>query len=221
VDTIAEQRTIARTRDALRQKYGENVVLNSVKELKGRFFKILRISVKRLMKYAQEYAHKVPLLVTVSDEKIKVIIRSPEAADARIALGKLYKTKTPSAEILTDVINLVNEFCYLEETRREQGEKFREPAISSVTDKIKHNINISRKILKNVTTPAQRAGQDASLVFLKKEKANYQHIVSLEHDDKLHYFRKTGVMNNKGGFEYEEKPPELKKLELDDGDDDS
>jgi hypothetical protein len=50
-----------------------------VKELKGRFFKIIRISVKRLTKYAQDYAHKVPLLVPVSDEKIKVIIRSPDA----------------------------------------------------------------------------------------------------------------------------------------------
>jgi hypothetical protein len=76
-----------------------------------------------------------------------------------------------------------------------------------VTDKIKHNINVSRRILKKVTTPAQRAGQDASLLFLKEEKASYQHIVSLEHEDKLHYFRKTGVPNAKGGFEYDEKPP--------------
>ena len=28
-------------------------------------------------------------------------------------------------------------------------------------------------------------------------------------------------MNSKGGFEYEEKPPELKILEMKDGDDDS
>ena len=54
-------------------------------------------------------------------------------------------------------------------------------------------------MLKNVTTPAQRAG-DAQLVFLKTEQENYQHIVSLEHNDKLHYFRKTGYMNNKGGY---------------------
>lgn len=43
----------------------------------------------------------------------------------------------------------------------------------------------------------------------------------MEHNDKLHYFRKTGELNNKGGFEYEEKPPELKRMELEDGDDDS
>jgi hypothetical protein len=76
-------------------------------------------------------------------------------------------------------------------------------------------------MLRNVTTPAQRAGENAKLVFLKDEQASYQHIVSLEHEDKLHYFRKTGIMNNKGGFEYQEKSPFLKKLELDDGDDDS
>lgn len=58
-------------------------------------------------------------------------------------------------------------------------------------------------MLKNVTTPAQRAkAQDAqdNLIFLKESMPNYQHIVSLEHNDKLHYFRKTGAVNNKGGF---------------------
>ena len=84
--------------------------------------------------------------------------------------------------------------------------------INSVTDKIKHNIKVSRKLLKSVTTPAQRAGSKSELLFLKKNDENYQHIVSLEHDDKLHYFRKTGVMNNKGGYEYEDKPPDLKRL---------
>jgi hypothetical protein len=58
-------------------------------------------------------------------------------------------------------------------------------------------------------------------VFLKNQQAAFQHIVSLEHEDKLHYFRKTGHLNNKGGYEYLEKSPLLKKLELDDGDDDS
>jgi hypothetical protein len=93
--------------------------------------------------------------------------------------------------------------------------------INSITDKIKHNIKVSRKLLKNVTTPAQRAGQGGDLLFLKKDGEKYQHIVSLEHSDRLHYFRKTGLMNHKGGFEYDEKPPELKRLEMEDGDDDS
>jgi hypothetical protein len=53
VDTITEQRTIARTRDVMAMKYGENVVLSNVKELKARFFKILRTSMKRLVKYAK------------------------------------------------------------------------------------------------------------------------------------------------------------------------
>lgn len=69
-----------------------------------------------------------------------------------------------------------------------------------MTDKIKHNISVSRKLLKNVTTPAQRAKTADNLIFLKEKTENYQHIVSLEHNDKLHYFRKTGVANNKGGF---------------------
>lgn len=67
VETIAEQRTIAKTRDVMQVKYGDNVVLGNVKELKARFFKILRTSIKRLMKYAKEYAHKVPLLVDIID----------------------------------------------------------------------------------------------------------------------------------------------------------
>jgi len=38
-----------------------------------------------------------------------------------------------------------------------------------VTDKIKHNISVSRRLLKNVTTPAQRAKADESLIFLKEK----------------------------------------------------
>jgi hypothetical protein len=47
----------------------------------------------------------------------------------------------------------------VEESRRDVDPNLREPVIGSVTDKIKHNINVSRKLLKNVTTPAQRAAQ--------------------------------------------------------------
>jgi hypothetical protein len=139
-------------------KYGDNVVLGNVKELKARFFKILRTSIKRLVRYAKEYAHKVPLLVDIIDERIKIIMRSPDAVDARIALGKLYKTKSPSAEMLTEVITMVNQFYFQEEARREHAVRKKEPGISSVTDKIKHNISVSRRMLRNVTTPAQRAG---------------------------------------------------------------
>lgn len=44
------------------------------------------------MGYASEYAHKVPLLVPLEDEKVKVMIRHPTAMEARFALCKLYKT---------------------------------------------------------------------------------------------------------------------------------
>jgi hypothetical protein len=67
----------------------------------------------------------------------------------------------------------------VEESRRDVDPNLREPVIGSVTDKIKHNINVSRKLLKNVTTPAQRAGPDTELLFLKNNQDKYQHIVSL------------------------------------------
>lgn len=70
-----------------------------------------------------------------------------------------------------------------------------------MTDKIRHNIDISRKMLKKVTTAAQREGASSDLLYVKdKNEENYQHIVSLEHNDKLHYFRKRGALNKKGGF---------------------
>lgn len=180
VDAITESKTIARARDILMEKYGDNAVLSNVKELKSRFFKILRIGVKRLQRYAQEFAHKVPLLVHLSDEKIKTIIRCPEALESRIALGKLYKTTSFNAQILTETINIINAFCYGYETKNPTG-RTREPAIHSVTDKIKHNINVSRKLLRTVTTPAQRAEANgiSETVFVKKKDENYEHIVSL------------------------------------------
>ena len=79
--------------------------------------------------------------------------------------------------------------------------------INSITDKIKHNIKVSSKLLHNVTAPAERVDPNQELLYVKKSEDSYQHIVSLEHEDKLHYFRRTGTLNNKGGFEYEEKAP--------------
>lgn len=68
------------------------------------------------------------------------------------------------------MINVVNDFCYMEETRRESAkEKPKEPIINTVTDKIKHNINVSRRLLKAVTTPAQRAKAAENLIFLKEK----------------------------------------------------
>jgi hypothetical protein len=81
--------------------------------------------------------------------------------------------------LLADVINKVNLFCYKEESRREGEFNTKEPIINSMTDKIKHNIEISRKLLKNVTTPAQRVGPDTDLLYLKTQEEKYQHIVSL------------------------------------------
>ena len=66
-----------------------------------------------------------------------------------------------------------------EEARRDKAQKSKEPVINSITDKIKHNIQVSRKLLSNVTPPAQRADPESELLFLKKEEENYQHIVSL------------------------------------------
>jgi hypothetical protein len=93
LDFVILHKTIAKTRDALKNKYGEHVVLNNVRELKARFFKILRLAAKRLNRYSSDFAHEVPLLVNLGDEKIKTIIRHPAALNARIALAKLYKTK--------------------------------------------------------------------------------------------------------------------------------
>jgi len=56
----------------------------------------------------------------------------------------------------------------------------KEPVINSITDKIKHNIKTTKKLLHNVTAPSEIAGPDQELVFVKKDQASYQHIVSLE-----------------------------------------
>ena len=43
------------------------MTLNSVKELKSRYFKILRLVSKRLIKMASEHAGKVPVMVPFDD----------------------------------------------------------------------------------------------------------------------------------------------------------
>ena len=57
---------------------------------------------------AAEFAHKVPLLVAVDDEKVKVMIRHPSAFEARFALIRLYKVNGFDKHLLTDAINKVN-----------------------------------------------------------------------------------------------------------------
>jgi hypothetical protein len=79
-----------------------------VKELKARFLRIIRIAVKRLIKYAAEYADKLPLLVPVDDEKVKVLIRHPSALRARFALARLYKAEGFDKEVLVEAIDRVN-----------------------------------------------------------------------------------------------------------------
>lgn len=101
IDIIIEEKTIARTRDRLKVKYGNNATLNNVKELKARFFKILRLAARRLIGYAAKYADQVPVLVPVDDEKVKILIRHPSAVDARFALIKLYKANGFDQEILS------------------------------------------------------------------------------------------------------------------------
>ncbi len=41
------------------------------------------------------------------------MIRHPSAVNARFALCRLYKMTSFNAELLTDVINKVNEFCFI------------------------------------------------------------------------------------------------------------
>ena len=105
---MLEEKTIARTRDRLRIHYRDVASLNSVKELKARFFRILRISVKRLMKYYAEQKKDLPTMVHFDDDKVKVMVRHPLAKDCRWALARLYKTNGGDKPLLVDAINKVN-----------------------------------------------------------------------------------------------------------------
>ena len=219
---MLEHRTLAKSRDELKKRYGLNAILNNCVQLKARFLKIIRLSARRLQKIAAEHASELPSLLPFDDEKVKILIRHCTAREARWALARLYKADSFDKNLTAEAILKVNEFCFINESSKQTtAAKDKEPPINSATDKIKHNIKESRKLLHSVIGPSEKIGFKGDLLFLKKNEDNYQHIVSLEHKDKLHYFRKTGQLNKKGGFEYEEKAPELKVLELQDGDDDS
>jgi len=115
----------------------------------------------------------------------------------------MYRADKYDQQLTADAILKVNEFCVINESNSKPDKKDKEPAINSVNDKIKYNIKETRKMLHRVIGPSEKIGFKGDLVFMKKNENNYQHIVSLEHKDKLHYFRKTGQLNKKGGFDYE------------------
>lgn len=92
IDGYKEHYTIGRLRNFFREKYGGLYPqLNDVKQLKARFYKILRTAVRRVQAFSQEHSSKVPQLIYLNDDKVKSILRSSDALHVRIQLGELYK----------------------------------------------------------------------------------------------------------------------------------
>lgn len=71
----------------------------------------------------------------------------------------------------------------------------------SVADKIKHNVKITKKLLKDsMRTKVKRPAvidpdQGQNIIFVKGEDQRYTHYVSVEGGDNLHYFRKNGEVD--------------------------
>jgi hypothetical protein len=105
---MLEHKTLARSRDQLKKRYGINAVLNNCVQLKTRFLKIIRLAARRLQKIAVEHKNELPDLLPFDDEKVKILIRHCTAREARWALARFYKADTFDKDLTAEAILKVN-----------------------------------------------------------------------------------------------------------------
>lgn len=112
---------IGKVRDNFRVKYGAAIhpYYDDAKILKSRFYKIIRLMVRRLQfltnqvggKYKPKTVNKdVPELVPLNDVKTKALLRSPYALDIRKKLAELYMDDQMNLEKASAIIKDLNAF---------------------------------------------------------------------------------------------------------------
>lgn len=87
----------------------------------------------------------MPSLIKLNDLKVKFILRSPDALTARLLLVDMYLNDECDIKRLYQTVSAVNEFIIMKDNERMGQLIEAEPLIQSASEKVHHNVAISRR----------------------------------------------------------------------------
>lgn len=82
----------------------------------------------------------MPGLITLNDLKVKFILRSPDAMNARLLLVDMYLHDECDIKRLYSTVSSVNDFIIMKDTQRMSEIVEAEPQIKFATEKSNHNM---------------------------------------------------------------------------------
>lgn len=175
---------LVRIRDHFKQKYTQHQHLFTIDSLRSRFHKILRVALRKLKCFCEKFgAERVPGLITLNDLKVKFILRSPDAMNARLLLVDMYLHDECDIKRLYNTVSAVNDFIIMKDTERMSQIIEAEPQIRFTTEKSNHNMAVSKP------KPKEAKASTKDDVFLKEQEQNFDHFVQVEKGQNLHYYK--------------------------------
>lgn len=173
----------AKIRDHFKGKYREHQHLYTIDSLRSRFNKIMRMALRKTGCFCEKFGQdRVPRMVKLNDLKVKFLLRSPEALNARLLLVEMYLNDECEIGRLYQTVSAVNEFIIMKDNERMNQMIEAEPMFSSAEAKIHHNVALSKTKLK---TKEKDEG-----LYYKGRESTYDHIVQKTDGESLHYYRK-------------------------------
>ncbi len=112
-------------------------------------------------------------MITLNDLKVKFILRSPDAMNARLLLVDMYLNDECDIKRLYNTVSAVNDFIIMKDTERMSQIIEAEPQIRFATEKSNHNMAVSKPKPKEIKTPMKDD------VFLKEQEENFDHFVQV------------------------------------------
>lgn len=164
----------AKIRDHFKGKYSDHQQLFTIDALRSRFNKILRMALRKTTCFCQKFGQeRVPQMVKLNDLKVKFLLRSPEALNARLLLVDMYLYDECDIRRLYQTVSAVNEFIIMKDNERMNQMIEAEPLFSSVTAKVNHNVAISKHHKNSQLSPQH--------TYYKGKHLSYDHIVQNDH----------------------------------------
>jgi hypothetical protein len=106
------ERNIAKVRDKYREEYGPGTQFEDCKNIKSRLNKAFRAAIRKVKALAgetRESAEFLPFLNSLNNERIKKILISPDALEARVILCDIYSAKSVTSTLMEKTVALMKE----------------------------------------------------------------------------------------------------------------
>jgi hypothetical protein len=100
---------LVKIRDYFKSEYPENQHLFTIDSLRSRFNKILRVALRKVNCFCEKFGQeRIPSLIKLNDLKVKFILRSPDALNARLLLVDMYIYDECDIKRLYQTVSAIN-----------------------------------------------------------------------------------------------------------------